>query len=137
MLLAGLCNFVAYLSLTRALQLTNLIYINALNATQVAMASVAGVVLFDEVPSRALAAGVALTICGLLLMPRHSRPRAGSAAHRDDALRSEEGVQNDRNRVSSFNSCSSSQLAREDAPASGCTSSAGSTAGRAACAEEG
>ena len=71
MILAGIFNLIAFLALTRALQITSLVYVNALNATQVAMASVAGIVLFQERASPALTLGVSLTIIGLLLMPRH------------------------------------------------------------------
>lgn len=71
MMLAGVFNLVAFVSLARALQITTLVYVNALNASQVALASLAGVVLFHEQPSSALAIGVALTIAGLILMPRH------------------------------------------------------------------
>lgn len=71
MLLAGVFNLIAFLALTRALQITTLVYVNALNASQVAMASLAGIVLFQEQASPALALGVSLTVIGLLIMPRH------------------------------------------------------------------
>lgn len=74
MLLAGVCNAVAFLSLTKALQLTSLVYVNALGATQATMAALAGVMFFGEARSTALLTGVALTIVGLLLMSR-SQPR--------------------------------------------------------------
>lgn len=70
MLLAGLFNLVAFVALTRALQIATLAYVNALNASQVAMAALAGVVFFREQPSIALALGAGLTIAGLLLLPR-------------------------------------------------------------------
>jgi len=73
MLLAGIFNVIAFLALTRALQITSLVRVNALNASQVAMASVAGIVLFQEQASPALTLGVALTVVGLLIMPRHKR----------------------------------------------------------------
>jgi len=75
MLLAGVCNVIAFLALTRALQLTTLVYVNALNASQVAIASTAGILLFGEAASTGLAAGVGLTILGLLVMPRHKSRR--------------------------------------------------------------
>ncbi|MEO8498290.1 MAG: EamA family transporter, partial [Planctomycetota bacterium] len=71
MVLAGVFNLIAFLALTRALQITSLVYVNALNASQVAMASVAGIVLFQEQASPALTLGVGLTVLGLLIMPRH------------------------------------------------------------------
>jgi len=64
-------NLIAFLALTRALQITSLVQVNALNASQAAMASVAGIVLFREQASPALALGVSLTVLGLLIMPRH------------------------------------------------------------------
>lgn len=70
MLLAGICNAVAFLALTRALQLTTVVYVNALNATQATLAAVAGVVFFREALSPELGVGVALTIVGLLLIRR-------------------------------------------------------------------
>ena len=70
MLLASICNAVVFLSLTKALQLTSLVYVNALGATQATMAALAGVLFFGEASSTALLAGVALTIVGLLLMSR-------------------------------------------------------------------
>lgn len=75
MMLAGIFNAVAFLALTKALQLANLVYVNALNATQATMAAVAGVLIFDEAPSPELAFGVLLTIAGLLLMKQRSRAK--------------------------------------------------------------
>jgi uncharacterized membrane protein len=81
MLLAGICNVVAFVALARALQLTTLVYVNALNASQVAMASVVGIVLFGEPASAGLATGVGLTVLGLLIMPRQkSKVRPSSEA---------------------------------------------------------
>ena len=73
MLAAGLFNAIAFLALTKALQVANLVYVNALNATQATMAALAGVLLFHEAPSRELAVGVALTIAGLGLMKQGRR----------------------------------------------------------------
>ena len=72
MLLAGFFNAVAFLALTKSLQLAPLAYVNALNATQATMAAVAGVLIFAERSSPALWFGVALTAVGLLLMQRRS-----------------------------------------------------------------
>jgi drug/metabolite transporter (DMT)-like permease len=68
MLAAGLCNTVAFVALTKSLQLTSVVYVNALNATQVSLAAIAGVVIFREALSPWLALGTGLTIVGLLLM---------------------------------------------------------------------
>lgn len=80
MLGAGICNAIAFVSLTKSLQLTNVVYVNALNATQATMAAVTGVLLFREAVSEALIAGVGLTIAGLLLM---RKGRAGTAVKPD------------------------------------------------------
>ncbi len=68
MLGAGLCNTLAFLSLTKSLQLTSVVYVNALNATQATLAAVAGVLIFGEALSPWLAVGVGLTIAGLLVL---------------------------------------------------------------------
>lgn len=68
MLLAGIWNAVSFIALTRALQLTNVVFVNALNSTQAALAAVAGVLFFHESLSQQLAAGVLLTVVGLWLM---------------------------------------------------------------------
>ena len=70
MLAAGVCNTIAFMALTKSLQLTSVVYVNALNATQVTLAAIAGVVIFREALSPWLALGVALTIAGLVLMTR-------------------------------------------------------------------
>jgi drug/metabolite transporter (DMT)-like permease len=70
MLLAGVFNCVAFLSLTKALQLAGLLHVNALNASQTAMAALAGVAVFREPLTLPLATGVALTVYGLLAMKK-------------------------------------------------------------------
>jgi len=70
MLGAGICNTIAFVSLTRSLQLTSVVYVNALNATQATLAALAGVVLFREALSPWLATGVTLTIAGLVCLAR-------------------------------------------------------------------
>ena len=73
MLGAGICNTVAFVALTKSLQLTNVVYVNALNATQATLAALAGVLIFQEALSPWLAAGVGLTIAGLLVLMRAHR----------------------------------------------------------------
>jgi drug/metabolite transporter (DMT)-like permease len=83
MMLAGVFNAVAFLALTKSLQLIPLIYVNALNATQATMAAVAGVVMFAERSSPALWWGVAMTAAGLVMMhrkPAHRRRRVSEPA---------------------------------------------------------
>jgi drug/metabolite transporter (DMT)-like permease len=59
--------------LTKSLQLTSVVYVNALNATQAALAALAGVLIFQEAFSPRLLQGVLLTILGLAILTR-SRP---------------------------------------------------------------
>jgi DME family drug/metabolite transporter len=73
MLLAGVCNTLAFLALTKSLQLTSVVYVNALNATQAALAALAGVLIFREAFSPWLLQGVLLTILGLAILTR-ARP---------------------------------------------------------------
>jgi len=78
MMLGGLFNALAFLSLTKSLQLIPIVYVNALNATQATMAALAGILIFGESLSVTLLLGVGLTVGGLLLMSkgklRRSRP---------------------------------------------------------------
>jgi drug/metabolite transporter (DMT)-like permease len=76
MLLAGTCNAVAFLMLTKALHLVPIAYVNVINASQVAMAAVAGVAWFAEPSTAYLAIGLGLMIVGLIGMERPKR-RAG------------------------------------------------------------
>jgi drug/metabolite transporter, DME family len=80
MLLAGVCNAAAFVTLTKSLQLTSLVFVNALNATQATMAALMGVFFFHEPPSPWLLTGVALTIAGLLLMRKRRSPADRVAA---------------------------------------------------------
>jgi drug/metabolite transporter (DMT)-like permease len=68
MLLAGFGNAISFVALTISLRLTSVVYVNALNATQAAMAAFAGVIFFREVISPWLLVGLCLTIVGLLYM---------------------------------------------------------------------
>ena len=76
MLLAGVCNAAAFVGLTRCLQLTSVVYANALNAAQAAMAALAGVLIFQEPASAALTTGVGLTVLGLVILTRKSQAAA-------------------------------------------------------------
>jgi len=91
MVAAGLANAVAFVSLTKSLQLIGVVYVNALNATQAAMAAAAGVVIFQEPLSGALGAGVLLTALGLLLMKRRPKPDF-SPDNRDFSPKNEEAL---------------------------------------------
>jgi drug/metabolite transporter, DME family len=74
MLLAGVCNAAAFLALTKALQLAPIVYVNAMNATQAAMAFLAGALLFWEPITTPMVLGLCLTVVGLVLMRGGKRP---------------------------------------------------------------
>lgn len=70
MLAAGTFNLVAFLAITKGLQLTTVVHANVLNASQVAMGAVAGIVLFHESLNGWMVLGICLTIVGVLLIGR-------------------------------------------------------------------
>ena len=71
---AGILNFLAFIALSVALKSLPVIAVNLLNASQVAMAAVAGILLFSEPVTNSLVIGVALTLIGLVAMvQRRSR----------------------------------------------------------------
>jgi drug/metabolite transporter (DMT)-like permease len=75
MLAAGVLNLIAFLAITKGLQLTTVVHASVLNASQVAMAALAGTALFAEPATPWLLAGVGLTISGIVLIARN-RPTA-------------------------------------------------------------
>ena len=70
----------AFWALTKALQLSSVLFVNGLNASQTALAALAGVLMFDEPLTRAMVSGVALTALGLLLMRGRSAPKHAESA---------------------------------------------------------
>jgi drug/metabolite transporter (DMT)-like permease len=76
MLAAGVFNFTAFIALTYSLKALPVVAVNLLNASQVAMAAVAGVILFSEPLTATLIGGILLTFVGLLVMAnRHTGRR--------------------------------------------------------------
>jgi DME family drug/metabolite transporter len=71
MLAAGVCNAMAFLCLTKSLQLINVVRVNAVSSSQCALAAVAGMFLFGEELTLVMIVGIALTAIGLSLM--HAR----------------------------------------------------------------
>jgi len=65
MFAAGICNLIAFLALVRGLQLTTVLHVNTINAGQVAIAALAGVLFFGENCNRWLVLGVSLMIVGI------------------------------------------------------------------------
>jgi drug/metabolite transporter (DMT)-like permease len=80
MLLAGAFNLIAFLAITKGLQLTTIVRANVLNASQVAMAALAGLFLFAEQPNAQLVLGICLTIAGSLLIDRADHESVSEAA---------------------------------------------------------
>jgi len=64
---AGFSNVLAFIALTRALQLSSVMFVNALSASQTAFSALAGVLIFQEPFTLALAMGVGMTALGLLM----------------------------------------------------------------------
>jgi len=64
--IAGVCNLVAFLAVVKGLQLTTVLHVNMMiNAGQIALAAVAGVLMFGESCNRWIALGVMLMIAGI------------------------------------------------------------------------
>lgn len=78
MAVAGLCNFLAFIAITASLKLLPVVAVNLINASQVAMAAVAGVMLFGEPVTWTLLTGIFLTILGLVIMAKRPNRRIGN-----------------------------------------------------------
>jgi drug/metabolite transporter (DMT)-like permease len=63
-------------AITQGLARTTVIHANVLNASQVAMAALAGIFLFAEPLTPWLTLGVVLTICGIILVKPASKSGA-------------------------------------------------------------
>ena len=70
---SGLCNVVAFSLITKGIQLTTLVHANLLNASQVALGTLAGVLLFHEPYNGFLVGGIVLTIIGIGLFGKPHR----------------------------------------------------------------
>lgn len=81
MLAAGTFNLIAFLAISKGLELTTVVHANVLNASQVAMAAIAGVMLFNEAHNRWLLFGVVLTIAGIILIDRPADGDRGADQH--------------------------------------------------------
>lgn len=73
--LQGLFNAGAFYALSKSLQWVPMVQVNVLNASQIALAALAGVVFFREEVTSYLVGGVVLTIFGLLLVDRGNPAR--------------------------------------------------------------
>jgi drug/metabolite transporter (DMT)-like permease len=73
MVAAGLCNALAFLFLTYALRILPVVYVNAINVSQVAMAAALGVVVFREAVTPWLGLGLATMLLGFYLMAARTK----------------------------------------------------------------
>jgi drug/metabolite transporter (DMT)-like permease len=77
-MLAGLFTAAAFFALTSAMRHITIVRANLLNASQISLTSLAGVLLFGEPFGRGMVVGTVLTVAGLLLMDRpQSSPEPG------------------------------------------------------------
>jgi drug/metabolite transporter (DMT)-like permease len=67
---AGVFNLIGFLGLIHGLQRTTVVHANVVNASQVAMAALAGMALFHEAPNPWVLLGVGLTIVGIVWIDR-------------------------------------------------------------------
>ena len=70
LLAAGLLNVIAWFAVVRGLERTSVLRANVLTASQVALAALAGVVIFDEAITIFLVAGILITIAGMVMIGR-------------------------------------------------------------------
>lgn len=74
MVSAGVLNAAAFFALGKSLKLTTVAHANMLNASQVALAAIAGVLVFDEPADVALGVGIVLMLVGLLMYRTDAAP---------------------------------------------------------------
>ena len=74
MVAAGIFNFTAFVALTVSLKALPVVAVNLINASQVAMAAVAGVILFAEPVTGTLLTGIGLTFAGLIVLAQRNKP---------------------------------------------------------------
>jgi drug/metabolite transporter (DMT)-like permease len=88
MLAAGVFNLLGFLAISTGLRYTTVVHANVLNASQVALGALAGIVLFREPYTIWLAAGTLLTVAGVLLVgrPEAGKPRGADAQIPDARL---------------------------------------------------
>jgi multidrug transporter EmrE-like cation transporter len=73
MFVSGSLNFTAFVALAASLKSLPVVAVNLINASQVAMAAVAGIVLFSEPLTMMLVGGIALTFVALGILAGHRR----------------------------------------------------------------
>lgn len=91
MIAAGLFNSIAFVALSNALRRAPVVQVNAVNASQIAMAAMAGVIFFDEPASWPLVVGTLLTVVGLWIVDRSPTAEEPDAAVAASLIASEAG----------------------------------------------
>lgn len=71
---AGVFNFTAFVALSLALKTLPVVAVNLINASQVAMAAIAAVLLFAEPVTIPLVMGIFLTFAGLMILANRRKP---------------------------------------------------------------
>ena len=75
MSLAGVVNAAAFFSLTVSLKILPVLYVHLVNSSQVAMAAIAGALIFGEPITWLIGSGVLLTVLGFVAMTREPRKK--------------------------------------------------------------
>jgi DME family drug/metabolite transporter len=73
MSLAGIVNAAAFFSLTVSLKILPVLYVHLVNSSQVAMAAIAGALIFGEPITWIIGTGVLLTVLGFVVMTREPK----------------------------------------------------------------
>jgi drug/metabolite transporter (DMT)-like permease len=81
MIASGEFNLIAFILITKGLQLTTLARANVLNASQVALGATAGILLFDERHNPWLIWGIALTVAAITLYAQPSARKTEGGPH--------------------------------------------------------
>ncbi|MBA63473.1 MAG: hypothetical protein CMJ76_14040 [Planctomycetaceae bacterium] len=71
MILAGVCNAIAFVALVSAIKILSVTRYNLVNASQAALGAITGAVIFQEPVSGWMVGGIILTIIGLMVMKRN------------------------------------------------------------------
>ncbi|WDQ15612.1 DMT family transporter [Rhodopirellula sp. P2] len=89
MIWAGIFNFTAFVAISTALKVLPVVAVHLINASQVAMASLAGVIVFEEPVTKLLVIGISLTLAGLTILATRRRPTPVSPPTFQSTFRSE------------------------------------------------
>jgi drug/metabolite transporter (DMT)-like permease len=86
MILAGVLNAIAFFAIGGSLRRIPVVQVNLLNASQAAMCAIGGVLVYSEPLTLPLVGGTLLTIVGLSLMSRRSKPRVIALPQRQTGI---------------------------------------------------